>query len=209
MAKHKTLGRIEAVWNKLGGEEGVDRFLAGELIVVEKATMQPPSEPKKKPLEFISMVSIPARATPFVARDHFMVNAAEDAAVKISFVEEDFANYFLKSHTGESPTAEFKLMVHRLSKVIVGDSIITELGGEGILEVPLSAVFSLMETQGKGEDGTLLTNRHANIFYVRDRAGALCVVGVRWLHGGWGVHAYPLEFSRKWFPGDQVFFRNS
>ena len=34
MAKYpKTLGRIEAVWNKLGGEEGVDRFLRGELTV--------------------------------------------------------------------------------------------------------------------------------------------------------------------------------
>ena len=29
----KTLGRIEAVWNKLGGEEGVDKFLAGETVV--------------------------------------------------------------------------------------------------------------------------------------------------------------------------------
>jgi hypothetical protein len=36
MAKYpKTLGRIEAVWNKLGGEEGVDRFLSGELMVSE------------------------------------------------------------------------------------------------------------------------------------------------------------------------------
>ena len=34
-----TLGRVEAVWNKLGGEEGVQRFLAGqsELIVKEHA----------------------------------------------------------------------------------------------------------------------------------------------------------------------------
>jgi pterin-4a-carbinolamine dehydratase len=30
-----TLGRIEAVWNKLGGEEGVDRFLRSEVIVTE------------------------------------------------------------------------------------------------------------------------------------------------------------------------------
>ncbi|MDP2704519.1 MAG: hypothetical protein Q8P01_04910 [bacterium] len=28
-----TLGRVEAVWNKLGGEEGVDRFLRDELSV--------------------------------------------------------------------------------------------------------------------------------------------------------------------------------
>ena len=34
MSKYpKTLGRIEAVWNKLGGEDGVDRFLRNELTV--------------------------------------------------------------------------------------------------------------------------------------------------------------------------------
>jgi len=32
-----TLGRVEAVWNKLGGEEGVERFLRGELTVSEPA----------------------------------------------------------------------------------------------------------------------------------------------------------------------------
>ncbi len=37
MAKYpKTLGRIEAVWNKLGGEEGVDRFLANEIEIILK-----------------------------------------------------------------------------------------------------------------------------------------------------------------------------
>ena len=30
-----SLGQIEAVWNKLGGEDGVYRFLAGELVVGE------------------------------------------------------------------------------------------------------------------------------------------------------------------------------
>jgi hypothetical protein len=29
----KTFGRPEAVWNKLGGEEGVDRFLRGKTVV--------------------------------------------------------------------------------------------------------------------------------------------------------------------------------
>ena len=29
-----TLGKVEAVWNKLGGEKGVNRFLRGETTVV-------------------------------------------------------------------------------------------------------------------------------------------------------------------------------
>jgi len=32
-----TLGRVEAVWNKLGGEEGVEKFLSDKLVVAEPA----------------------------------------------------------------------------------------------------------------------------------------------------------------------------
>ncbi len=32
-----TFGRVEAVWNKLGGEEGVNRFLRGEITIAEPA----------------------------------------------------------------------------------------------------------------------------------------------------------------------------
>ena len=31
----KTVDRISAVWKKLGGEDGISRFLSGELIVTE------------------------------------------------------------------------------------------------------------------------------------------------------------------------------
>jgi len=30
-----TMGRVEAVWNKLGGEEGVEKFLSGKFVVQE------------------------------------------------------------------------------------------------------------------------------------------------------------------------------
>ncbi|MGI0016021.1 MAG: hypothetical protein ACREBU_21580 [Nitrososphaera sp.] len=30
-----TMGRVKAVWNKLGGEDGVERFLRGEPIVAD------------------------------------------------------------------------------------------------------------------------------------------------------------------------------
>ena len=32
-ANNKTVDRIQAVWNILGGEEGVDRLLRGEIVV--------------------------------------------------------------------------------------------------------------------------------------------------------------------------------
>lgn len=37
-----TLGRVEAVWNKMGGEDAVDRFLRGELTINEVLTKPVP-----------------------------------------------------------------------------------------------------------------------------------------------------------------------
>lgn len=54
MSKYpKTLGRIEAVWNKLGGEAGVDRLLADELVVAER---QPPAPKPEVALDTVIRV---------------------------------------------------------------------------------------------------------------------------------------------------------
>ena len=55
MAKYKTFGRPEAVWNKLGGEEGVDRFLRDETMVMEK--------PRRIPCFYILSVDRSVRPT--------------------------------------------------------------------------------------------------------------------------------------------------
>lgn len=39
-----TLGQVEAIANKLGGMNGIDRFLAGELVVVEKTVQIAPAQ---------------------------------------------------------------------------------------------------------------------------------------------------------------------
>ena len=52
-----TLGQIEAIGNKLGGMSGINRFLAGELAVVE---VQP--ETPKPRLIFLNTVSLVAAA---------------------------------------------------------------------------------------------------------------------------------------------------
>ena len=44
-----TLGRIEAIVNKLGGMDGVDRFLRGELIVCEPTRSSPGEEESAAP----------------------------------------------------------------------------------------------------------------------------------------------------------------
>ena len=58
----------------------------------------------------------------------------------------------------------------------VDGPILAELGGEAKAETTLTEVYSLMEAQKNGENGPLLTNGYANIFYVRDVNGALRAV---------------------------------
>jgi hypothetical protein len=70
-------------------------------------------------------------------------------------------------------------------------------------------MFSLMEKQGKGEEGVLLNSGYANIFYINDYAGVLRAVRVSWDGDGWGVYASSVEDPHGWFDGYQVFSRNS
>jgi len=51
-------------------------------------------------------------------------------------------------------------------------------------------MFSPMEKQKNGEDGVLLNNGYANIFYIRDQNGVLRAVRVYWDDGSWRVYAH-------------------
>ena len=67
-----------------------------------------------------------------------------------------------------------------------------------------------MEKQGnKGEDGILLNNGYANIFYIKDQNGVLRPVGVYWCDDGWLVSAYSVGRPSRWDAGGRVFSRNS
>ena len=66
-----------------------------------------------------------------------------------------------------------------------------------------------MAEQGNGEDGILLTNGYANIFYIRDIKGVFWAVSCRWIGGGWDVSASSVEDPRGWVGGGRVFSRNS
>ncbi|MFA6275071.1 MAG: hypothetical protein WCX70_02925, partial [Candidatus Paceibacterota bacterium] len=60
-----------------------------------------------------------------------------------------------------------------------------------------------------GENGVLLNNGYANIFYIRDQAGVLRAVRVGWSDGGWYLSAYSALRPNGWRGGRQVFSRKS
>ena len=101
----------------------------------------------------------------------------------------------------------YKMSSHRLTKNMSDKEIQAELGKD--YDTDLAAIFSLMEKQPHGKEGILLNNSYANIFYVKNNAGGLCAVFVRWHGGGWSVDADSVAGTVEWGGGCQVFSRNS
>lgn len=196
-----TLGQVEAVLNKIGGDKEIELLLQGKLKIVEAV------EVSKKLLEFIGNVTVSATKKKFVAKKKFVVDTSNKAKVKISYLGDNFKEWFLSK--AEEPIEKTELRYGRLKERSVDEPIITEIGGEEKAETSLTEVFSLMEMQKNGEDDVLLNNGYANIFYVRDRALVLRTVGVSWYRDGWDVDADTVEGPGRWSVGYQVFSRNS
>jgi len=158
-------------------------------------------------LERIDTVTVPATTQKFIARDRLGVNTGRKARVKISYLEDNFLSWF--GGKIEDPIGETILCCNELRRPSVDGPILAELSGGAMAETTLTEMFSLMERQGSGEKGILLTSGYANIFYVRDVFGALRAVGCRWDGGGWFVFADSVEYPSRWHGGRRVFSRNS
>ncbi len=163
--------------------------------------------PKRFLLEFIGTVTVAATTTLFIAKDHFVVNTKKNAPVKISYLGDNFKAQFLGKE--EQPFAGSTLNYGKLSRSSVDGPIIAALGGEEKAETTLTELFSLMEAQKNGEDGLLLTNGYANIFYIKDVTGVLCAVSAGWGGDGWSVSAIVVTDPCEWLGGLQVFSCNS
>lgn len=153
-------------------------------------------------LEAIGTVAIPARTERFVAGDRFVLNYGPKAkpGVRISYLGDQFKAWLLRKT--EEPAAETMLRYSKLVKPSVDGPILAELGDKA--ETTLAQIWALMELQSNGEEGVLLTNGWANIFYVNGRA-----VDVYWHGDGWRVGAYPVSDPYEWSGESRVFSRNS
>lgn len=155
-------------------------------------------------LELVAKATVPGTER-FVATDHFKVDTSRKAKVKIAFLWGNFRNNFLEKVEEDVPASELK--IHKLLKGSLDAPIISELDEKH--ESYLSDLWAMLEKQPNGEKGDLLTNRYANIFYVRDVKGALWAVLADWgsARGGWSLDALSVEGSGRWRAGRQVVSR--
>lgn len=159
-------------------------------------------------LKFITTVAIPATTEKFIAKDKLVVNAGGKAKVKIS----NFGDLFRKEFLGkvENPIRATIMGCHMLLKPSMSTSIISARGGKRKIETTLTEMYLLMEKQGNGEEGALLTKEWCqNIFYIRNSVGVLRAVFVCWHSDGWSVFAFPIEHTTRWSEGFQVFSRSN
>lgn len=162
----------------------------------------PASEPKPKQpplLKRITTITAPA-VQRFVAKDCLKV-------ANVGWTSNNFKKLFLGKV--EENVLEQKLAVSRLERASLDAPILAELGDKA--EVSLAYLFDLLKKQSKGEDGVLLTNGYANIFYVRSTDGNLWAVRADWdSHNRyWDVEAASVEDPCRWRGGRQVFSRDS
>lgn len=165
---------------------------------------------KPKLLRLLGTTSIPARDCTYIARDDFKVAMGKKDKVKVSFVGESFANWFLLGAGKiELPAGVHPLAYYTLTKRSLDLPIVDELGGEALVESTLADIWAKMEVQGNGEEGDLLIKDYAaNVFYVRDTAEELRVVDVRW-EDGWRLSAFPVSGPHEWPVGRRVFASHS
>lgn len=145
--------------------------------------------------------------TRFVAKNKFIVDTSKKAEVKISFLGDNFRNWFLGKT--EDPFAGSTIHGRKLEKNSVDGPILSELGGNEAAETTLAETYAMMLAQPNGESGELLNNGDANIFYVRDIDGTLRAVRVYWYGDGWRVRSYSVKDSLDWNADGRVVSRNS
>lgn len=182
------LGQIEALVNKLGGMDGVKRFLAGTIEVVTKG-----------------ILALVNGAVKFDAVDTHDPQAFYQTRAGL-WVSDEFRSRILSKAKPVKKLAATVGKSYDLTQNAYDRGITAGLPeGYAFDESEVCArIATLIQKQSKGEADDPLNNGYWNLFYV-----AGCVVDLRWNAGlrGWSVSAWGLGDDH-WAAGDRVFSRN-
>ncbi|MEK7562094.1 MAG: hypothetical protein AAB509_00230 [Patescibacteria group bacterium] len=184
-----TLGQVEAVWNKLGGMEGVERFLRGEVTFKQPALLR-------------KLASVQVDAVVRLVADE---KTRKDA--NVGWTGDNFKKFFLGNV--EEDVEAIIVAVHRLGQSSLDAPIMTELGDRA--KIKIAHFFELLKKQSRGEDGVLLTNGYANVAYIKGSDGNVWAVRAYWgsYSSYWSVEANSVGSPSMWVAGVQILSRDS
>ena len=153
----------------------------------------------------VGTVTVAAVTTPFVAKNHFVLNIEPSADVRISYLGETFRMWFLEKVEESFPGST--LSYGNLSRESADEYIVAQLGGERKAATTLGELFSVLRSQKNGAGVPLLMNGFANVFYIRDTSASLRVVYAYWGDAGWRVKARSIANQDTWDERDRIFSR--
>lgn len=196
------LGTLLDLLNRLVGEKGEEtcknlrHLLRGEFEIKLPALIR-----------WLGTTRTSATTEKFVARDKFCRDSKE---VEFYGIWGNFTDWFLAGDGKiEESIGEQELRYGDLNKDSWDSFIIKELGGGTKAETTLTELYDLLKKQANGEEGKLLTNGYANIFYIQDSRSVLRAVYVDWSNGCWSVSASYVQNRHDLRAGSRVFSRNS
>jgi hypothetical protein len=176
MAKNnRTVDRIQAVWNKLGGEQGVDRLLNGELQL------------------------IPIAKAVNSALAEFFTTKKGELYVQKAYVNESFTKRVLPYHDDKATADISSCDFIEPPRSMSDSNIIKEyFGGKEVAKknaFTLNQVKAFIQAQPNGESGNLLNDGYANIFYCIGEGDKMFAVVVDWssVHEWWQVSVWKLD----------------
>lgn len=207
-ALRKFRGLLHQLEVNILGDEGdtweaeLKKFLRKEPCWV-KATKTATKAAVTKLLEFVTTVKVTA-VEKFIAADKFKAGQTIDGVKYCPSFGDNFTKYVLPKVEENVGAAD--LRVHKLLRDSKDLGIRAEIG-EDKEETSLAHLHQCLKQQGNGEEGVLLTNGWANIFYIRDTEENLWAVDAYWYDDGWRLYARSVEFPFAWVAGYQVFSR--
>jgi len=188
MAYWKPVVRIQNLVNLFGGEERIERFESGELVLVDRATDDPGPL-----LKFEG--NVPLVGGRFVAKQAFTMG---NTKVKFCYIDERIPKLF---GGVKEDVAAGQLGVHTLRRPSHDPDIMVAMGPQPKRFVSIGQYYYMLEAQGQGQEGPLLINGYANIGYVMDENGAVWVLDARWYSDGWYVGLRSVARRSGWGAG--------
>jgi len=204
--KHpKTLGPLEAILNKIGGDDGVDLLLADKLVLVDPNKGRRGFKvPSSNPLfTFAGRFHAPG-AKEFVSAKAYVVDTSERARVRISYLGNNFKKHLLP--TIERDIAPSDLTLSKLTRgqkdLPLSDDEPGTIAGLGGTTKAVTSACEFFETLAHKQAVGNLTWT-AGYVLVKDNDGnsVLWALRASWLDAGWRVGAFSPSGPDSWHAG--------
>jgi hypothetical protein len=142
---------------------------------------------------------------PFVVREKFVRHGGVWAELQITYFGDDFLPWF--GDMKVMPLTRKRILDYQiLSRETLDEELLLALGGEIEARTSIADFYELLRRQPTScENGVLLNDGRANIFYIRDISGTLRAVAVRKCGKGWYVFTCSITDWDRWRDGYRVF----